>query len=81
MPQRVKEQSLTPPTNLPEALFSPNKRIKLARLGFISGLPVSDVTQHSEQLALIVTPCTICIGAGVLQNPALSDGVVHFPHR
>lgn len=37
--------------------------------------------QNSGQLALIVTPCTICIGAGVLQNPLFRFGVVYFPHR
>lgn len=46
----LKEQSLMPPTNLIEALSSPNKRTKLARLGFLSGLPVSDETHAKSGL-------------------------------
>lgn len=37
--------------------------------------------QHSGHFALTLTPCTICIGAGILQNLLVNVGVISFPHR
>jgi hypothetical protein len=47
----------------------------------LTGSLTCEEAQHSEHFTLIVTPCTICIGAGVLQNPLFCPGVVAVPHR
>jgi hypothetical protein len=44
-------------------------------------LPLSEDVQQSGHIALIVTLCTMCIGAGVLQNAAFKVGEVVVQHR